>query len=245
MPSETTADRRLSTAASKATVSAAGRSGTTRSHAEVRNGNCRKSAGNAAKSRPDGFDGQMEQCHRCGPRRECDDRAGHPGPPSRGEQNQDQRCDGQRHGNRIHHPDRLSKHRHPLQELARRFRNAHAEKVLDLRRRNQQGDAVGESNHHRARHELHRLPKACDSKQEEQHAGHHRDHQQTGQAVFGDDAGDDDDKGASGPANLNPRSSQQRDDEPAEDGRVDTGLRGDPGSNAERHRQRQRDDARR
>ena len=69
------------------------------------------------------------------------------------------------------------------------------------------------------------LPRPVTASTIRMHARHHRDHQQPGQAVLGDDAGDDHDERAGRPADLDARSAEQRDDEAADDGGVDAGLR--------------------
>ncbi len=122
-------------------------------------------------------------------------------------------------------------------------RHAQAQQVLDLRGCDEQGDAVGEAEHDGARDELDRVAEAGDGQHEQHHAGHHRDHQQARDAVLRDDAGDDDDEGPGRPADLNPRSAERRDDQPADDRGVDAGLRRHARRDSERHRERQRDDA--
>ena len=61
--------------------------------------------------------------------------------------------------------------------------------------------------------------------------------------MLGADAGDDDDKGASGAAHLDFGAAQRGDEEAANDGGVDAGLRGDAGGDGEGDGERQGDEA--
>ena len=60
-----------------------------------------------------------------------------------------------------------------------------------------------------------------------------------------DDARHDDDERAGRPADLHVRAAERRDEEAGDDRAVDAGLRRHAGGDRERHRQRQRDAARR
>ena len=57
--------------------------------------------------------------------------------------------------------------------------------------------------------------------------------------MLADDAGDDHDEGAGGPANLEARSAEGRDEEAGDDGAVDSSLRGEAGGDGKRHGERQ------
>ena len=244
--SATTADSRLSTAASSATVRADGSSGRIRSARNCRKLDGRQASRNAAELRSDRLDRQAERGNRqrcratsatiepgharqplaapAGPARAT------PAPSASGGRRR--RCASTPRVRVIRAKNSLggSRHRKP-------------EEVLDLRRGDQQRDAVGEADDHRPRNELHRLPEAGHRQHHQDHAGHHRDHQQAGEAVRRDDAGDDHDERARRTADLDARSAEQRHEEAADDGGVDAGLWRDARRDAERHRERQRDDA--
>ena len=134
-----------------------------------------------------------------------------------------------------------AEHLHAREELAGVFGHRQAEEILDLRGRDQQRDAVGEADDDRPRNEAHRRAQAGEAQEQQDHAGHHGDHEQSGEAVLRDDAGDDHDERAGGTADLNLRSAQERNQEAADDGGVDAGLRRDAGSDAEGHGQGQGD----
>jgi len=66
---------------------------------------------------------------------------------------------------------------------------------------------------------------------------------QAAHAVFGDDAKNDDHKGAGGSADLVAATAQKTDEEPGNDRRVKSLFRGAPRGDAKGHGQRQGDDA--
>src|SRR5690242_17419516 len=82
------------------------------------------------------------------------------------------------------------------------------EKILDLRRDNQQRNAVGESDRHRSRNELYRLAEAAPCNDEQQDAGHQRNHQESGEPVSRNNTGYDDDESTRWPTDLYARPSQ-------------------------------------
>ena len=86
-------------------------------------------------------------------------------------------------------------------------------------------------------------PRPVTPSTDQQNAGHDRAHEQAVDAVDGDDAGDDDDEGAGGSADLSPRAAEGRDQKSGDDGGVDSGLRSDAGGDGEGHGQRQSDEA--
>jgi hypothetical protein len=59
----------------------------------------------------------------------------------------------------------------------------------------------------------------------------------------GDDAGDDDDEGAGGAADLGGRSAERGDQKAGDDGAVDSGLRREAGGDGKGHGQRKSDQA--
>ena len=128
---------------------------------------------------------------------------------------------------------------HAREEFARHMVDLQAEEIFDLRGRDQQRNAVGKSDDDGAGDELDRVSQTRESEHQQDHARHHRDHQQSVESMFGDDARHDDDESAGGSADLNPRTAQRRNDEPADDCGVDPGLWRDARSDAERHRQRE------
>ena len=65
-----------------------------------------------------------------------------------------------------------------------------SKEILDLRTRNQNRNSIGEADHDGPRNELHRRAHAGYAKNDEQHAGHHRAHEQSIHAVHGDNSRD-------------------------------------------------------
>ena len=113
------------------------------------------------------------------------------------------------------------------------------QKISNLSGSDQNRDAVCKSNGHGARDELDRSSQPRRTHHDQHDARHHRDHKQTRQPKLSDDTRDDDHKSARRPPNLGARPAQRRNQTPGNDCRIDTGLRGDAGSDAEGHRQRQ------
>jgi hypothetical protein len=150
---------------------------------------------------------------------------------------------GEQRGDGIDRRCRTRELAHTREELARIARDVQTEKILDLRRCDQEGDAVGEPDDDRSRDEGHRVAEVRQSEHDQDDAGHHRHHQQTGEAEAGDDAGNDHDERAGRSRDLQARAAQQRDDEAAGDRGVDAGLRRDAGRDPERHRKGKRDEA--
>ena len=117
-----------------------------------------------------------------------------------------------------------------------------AEQIVQLAGEDDDGDGRGEADRHRIGDEL-------DVGAEPQEAGRSKDHaRQEGRedqpvdAVAGDRRGDEHDEGAGRTADLEAAAAQQRDQEAADDGRVEPALRRDARGDGDRHRQRQRDD---
>ena len=112
---------------------------------EVGNGEGRETAGNSAKARTDGFHWQMKQCARNGARKQSHNGRGN----TLGETRQDQH-DGQRRGADgeclpVEAGHMTDQKLHPGQEFTGDGPDAKAEEILDLRRDDKDGDAVGES----------------------------------------------------------------------------------------------------
>ena len=126
--------------------------------AERGNRDRRQAARDAAELRADGLHRQLEERHGGGADEQRDDRAGHAREPPRHEQDQRERGRRDRHRRPVDVSEVASPdERHPLEELARDSPMRESEEVLDLRRGDQQRDAVREAEHDRARDELHRL----------------------------------------------------------------------------------------
>ena len=115
---------------------------------------------------------------------------------------------------------------HAQPEDAWNFGELQAEEILYLSAGDQDGDAVGKADDHRAGDELDCGAHAGDAHDHQQNTGHHRTHEEAIDTVKCDDAGDDHNEGAGGSANLRLGAAQQGDQETGDDGAVDTGLRG-------------------
>ena len=74
-----------------------------------------------------------------------------------------------------------------VQEIARHFLDLQPEEIFDLRAGDDDRDAVGESNDHRPRNELHRRAQAGDAQDHQHHARHQRAHEQAVDPVLRDD----------------------------------------------------------
>ena len=129
------------------------------------------------------------------------------------------------------------------EEIGRHLVDLQAEQVLDLRDRDQHGDAVGEADDDRDRDVAHQRAEPEPAEREQEHAGEHGRDQQVGDAVALDDAVDDDDEGARRAADLHARAAERRDQEAGDDRGEDSLLGLDAAGDRERHRQRQGDDA--
>jgi hypothetical protein len=99
------------------------------------------------------------------------------------------------------------------------------EKILDLRAGDEDGDAIGEADDYGPRDKFHARTQSSDAHDDEQDAGHNGDHEEAVNAVRGDDAGDDDDEGAGGAADLSLGSAKGGDEEAGNNGAVDASLR--------------------
>ena len=208
--SATTAESRLSTAARSATVSAAGSSGRIRSARNVGTTNRRKPARDATKPRPD----RLNRQRRTAPPRPCRRRARRstraraaasvvpraraPATPRRGRA---------RAGS-------IVSMRVPIASM--RAKNSLGGSVSERPRKSLiwvdaissampfvKPITIGRGMNFTARAE----PGGRQHHQD--HASHHRDHEQPGQAMLSDDVGDDDDERAGRTADLDPRSAEQ------------------------------------
>ncbi len=131
----------------------------------------------------------------------------------------------------------MDEHRDARQELAWDRRRREPQEILNLRRGDKEGNAVGKPDRDRARNELHGCSQTSEAHQQEQNARHHADEREARRAKFQDDAGDDDDERTGGSADLSPRPAEGRNQEAGDHGGVQTSLRGDTRRDREGHRQ--------
>ena len=118
---------------------------------------------------------------------------------------------------------------HPFsEELGRDRRDLEAEQILDLLREDDERDAAGESGGHRERNELDHPAKPRQSDHDENDPGHQRRDHEAVDAVLGDDPGDEHHERARGPADLNPRAAEGRNEEAGNNPGIETALRRDP-----------------
>jgi hypothetical protein len=115
-----------------------------------------------------------------------------------------------------------------------------AEKIADLRARDDHGDAVREADHHRARDVIDGGAQSGRAEDDQHDARHERAHEQPVDAVMQDDSGHHDDERSRGAADLGPGSAERRDQESRDDGAVDAGLRRHARGDGERHGQGER-----
>ena len=129
------------------------------------------------------------------------------------------------------------------EEIGRHLGDVQPQPVLQLRGGDQHRDAVGEADDDADGHVAHQPSQPEQAQDEQQHAGAGRGDQQVRHAVAVDDAVDDDDEGAGGPADLHVRAAQQGDQQAGDDGGPQAGGGREAGSDGEGHRERQRHDA--
>ena len=199
----------------------------------------RQPAGYAAKTSADSFYRQLEQECSHGGSQHGHNRSGNPVGNRAAQQDHSHRAGRKQGGLQRPRGRGGGKSLHSQPEFAGNLVQVQAEKIFDLGARDQDRDAVGKSDYDRARNKLHRCAHTGCAQDDEYRARHDRTHVQAVDAVYGDDAGDDDDKCTCRPADLSLRSAQSGDQEPGHDGAIDAGLRCQPGSDRERHGQRQ------
>ena len=130
--------------------------------------------------------------------------------------------------NRLHLADKVAWH----------LGNGQAQRVFELRQRNQHGNAVGEADDDGHRHKAHHVAQAQRPQQHQQHPGAGGGHQQPAYTVLLHDAIHDDDEGPGRPGNLHAGATQQRHQQPADDGRPQARLRWQAAGNRKSHGQR-------
>ena len=100
-------------------------------------------------------------------------------------------------------------HFHACEKLAWVLGHLQSEKVLDLGGRDQQRDAVGKANHNGTWNEAHCGAQSAESQKQQDHTGHHGDHEQPGEAVFRQDPRNNHHERPRGTTDLHPRSAQE------------------------------------
>ncbi len=110
------------------------------------------------------------------------------------ENHDDERNSGEKCCAPIKRGERAAQRGHTMEEIARHCVHAETEQIADLRARDEDGNAVGETHDHRSREIFDGGTHAGRAKQKEQDAGHHRAHEQTTNAVLGDDSRDNHDE---------------------------------------------------
>jgi hypothetical protein len=123
-------------------------------------------------------------------------------------------------------------------EVGWHLRDVQPEEVLQLGQGDDDGNAVGEADDDRHRHEADHLAELESSHCDQQHARHHGGDEQVGDTVALCDGIEQRHEGAGRAADLYPRASQRGHDETADDGSDQTLFRLDPGGDAEGHCQR-------
>ena len=200
---------------------------------------------NTTKTTADGIDRQLEQPghqrpdhqHRQRPRRPAQqgkllrqavigqekDQAG---------QRQPDRRQVRRMGVRRQHLDAFEKLRRHLIDLQ-------TKEILDLGQEDHHRNAIGEANHHRHRNEADQLPQPGQPHRQQQHPGQQGGAKQIDKAVGDDNAVNDRNERPGRPANLHPRTSEQRNQKTGNDAGPDPCCRRHTAGNGKRHRQRQ------
>ena len=198
-----------------------------------------QAAGNSAKARADGFHRQLQQESR-------DRRAQHGNDCSRnpvgeGATQQHRRYRGSREQCRGQRKrgSGIGEGFHPQPEFAGNFGQLQAKEIFDLGAGDQHRDAIGKTDHNRARNKFHRGAHAGGAQHNEDGARHDGAHVQAVNAMHGDDPRDHDDESAGGSANLSLRSAQRGDQKAGDHGAVDAGLGRESRCDGKGHGQRQ------
>src|SRR3954447_7358468 len=114
---------------------------------------------------------------------------------------------------------------HAQPEHAGNFVEVESEEVFYLRAGDEDGNSVGESNDHWAGDELYRGAEPGEAHDDQEYAGHDGAHEESIDAVSGDNARDYDDEGAGGATDLSLRAAQGGDEKSGDDRAVDSCLR--------------------
>src|SRR5690606_14352031 len=118
-----------------------------------------------------------------------------------------------------------------------------AEKVLDLQGGDDNADPRGEAHHHRVGHELDQVAHARHSQHHQYGPGHQGNQQQAAQPVGLGNGQQYHHEGGGGTGDIEPRTSEQGDDQPADDTGIETMLGRHPDRDGQGHGQRDGDDA--
>ena len=212
---------------------------------ELGKGQCGHGLRDAAEARADGVHRQVEQRSGGGADHQHAQRAGqaaHPadvlGQPVPADE-QGQRGGGERDGGQMGGAEGTGERADFAEKLAGELVDLEAEEILDLREKDDHRDAVGETDDHRNRDEADHAAEAEGPHGDEYHPGQHGGDEQVGDAVVDHDGVDDRDEGAGRAADLNPRATQQGDQEAGDNGRPDAGGGRHPRGDSEGHGQRQ------
>jgi hypothetical protein len=129
------------------------------------------------------------------------------------------------------------------QEFAGHGACLQTEEVFDLRRGDEDRNSIGEADDDHARDEADGRTETGEAHEEENDAGHQRDHGEAAHAEARHDAGNDDNEGAGGATDLCARTAERGDQKASDNGRIQTGLRRDAGGDSKSHCQGQCDEA--
>ncbi len=121
-------------------------------------------------------------------------------------------------------------------------RQRDAEQILELAGEDDDGDAGGEADRHRIGNELDVGAEPQEARGDQDDAGHQRREDHAIDAVAFGGQRHQHDEGAGRSADLKPAAAEQRHDEAADHGGVESAIRRHAGGDGDRHRQRQRDD---
>src|SRR6185437_10302129 len=135
-----------------------------------------------------------------------------------------ERTEGEESRGRRNRMQRLSVRMHAMKEVARHPIHIQPEKIANLSARDQDGDAVGETDDDGAGEVLYGRAHSGDPEDQEEHASHHRDGEQAFKSELSDDAGNDDNESAGWTSDLCFRTAQRRDQKAGHDRAIEAGL---------------------
>jgi hypothetical protein len=111
-----------------------------------------------------------------------------------------------------------------LNEVGRKILNLQAEKILDLGRKNQQGDAARKTNGQRVGDELQECAKSCQPHDDQECSRHQGSDSQPVVSLVPDDVIDYDNERPRGAGNLDTTPAKGRYDNSRDDGSIETLL---------------------
>ncbi len=243
MPSATTADSSDSIAPSNANATAFG--STSRTLLKLTSG--RPGSGNVfgmpPKREPIVVTSRLSDGARRRQRRHGDQHARPLRPPALERNDDDDRCERERHRHGIERRQERHGDRQLVEQLAGlRPVERQPQQILQLAREDDDGDAGGEADGDRIRDELDVGAELEKADRREQHSGEQRREQQTVEAVRLHRRRDEHDERARRAADLKPAAAERRDHEAADDRGVQALRRRGARRDCDRHRQGQRDD---